>query len=136
MKVFVFTIILILCTSVIVCYNHSTHTAQALDTVSLSVTEKIWQYESLENAKKRKPKTQIIESIKPNDIIYNKYGAELTVQSVSSNKVILNSNGVLTTDSSLLNEAPNQFILKRGSELVLKTKTLDAGSTIKIKYNK
>ena len=94
------------------------------------------QPSTVENAKKRKPKTQIIESIKPNDIIYNKYGAELTVQSVSSNKVILNSNGVLTTDSSLLNEAPNQFILKRGSELVLKTKTLDAGSTIKIKYNK
>ena len=131
MKILLSVIILILFTVVIVCSNHIT---QASEKVSLSVTEKVWKYESQKNANKRKPKTQVIKNIKPDEIIYGKYGAKLTIKSVSDNEIILNSNGGLTTGNNLLDEAPDQFILKKGSELVLNTRTLDTGSTITIKY--
>lgn len=122
----------IITTSIIQCNSE----AKTSDNVFLSVKESPWGYGPIGKIKNNK--SYIIKNIKQGDIIYNKYSAVLKVQSANSEEVVLLSNGALeisdNTGINFLEKSVNKFILKKGNVIKLRTKTMDSGSNIEVKY--
>ena len=80
------------------------------------------------------------DNISEGDIIFDKFSTFLKVKSVSEDKVVLSSGGILVEKNSdgtinLSAKAPDSFTIKSGESIKLATQTMDAGATVTITYN-
>lgn len=80
------------------------------------------------------------DNLSEGDIIFDKFSTFLKVKSVSEDKVVLSSGGILVEKNSdgtvnLSAKAPDSFTIKSGESIELTTQTMDAGATVVITYN-
>ena len=74
------------------------------------------------------------------DVIYDDFGATLTVESVSDKKIVLASGGGLIEPNadgtiSLRNKGADTYTIKPGESIELHTQTMDAGATVIVTFN-
>ena len=74
------------------------------------------------------------------DVIYDSFGASLTVESVSDKKIVLANGGGLiepNADGSinLMGKGPDTYTIKSGESLELHTQSMDAGATVIITFH-
>lgn len=80
------------------------------------------------------------DNINEGDLLFGKFSTFLKVKSVSEDKVVLSSGGILVEKNSdgtvnLSAKAPDSFTIKSGESIELATQTMDAGATVVITYN-
>ena len=88
------------------------------------------------------PNTDVtnFNNVREGDLLFDKFSTFLKVKSVSEDKVVLSSGGILVEKNSdgtvnLSAKAPDSFTIKSGESLELATQTMDAGATVVITYN-